>query len=169
MYWSGSSHDFHGAGNLSLPLSPGVGIKGMLLEEPLALQGVKSQEQVTVVEQTWTQVSWERAGAGFQQPPQGWAWEQPGEMVVELELQPGPSALVMASFACRSEQTSPSGLWLGSQLWQFWVAWLGFWYEIAKLRGIFSVCKENSVMFKVFGGPGKVRMSAFLVGELLLF
>lgn len=82
----------------------------MLLEEPLALQGVKSQEQVTVVERTWTQVSWERAGAGFHQPPQGWAWEQPGEMVVELELQPGPSALVMASFACRSEQTSPSGL-----------------------------------------------------------
>lgn len=80
----------------------------MLLEQPLALQGVKSQEQVSVVGQT--QVSWRRAGAGFQQPPQGWAWEQPGEVVVELELQPGPSALVMASLACRPEQTSLSGL-----------------------------------------------------------
>lgn len=27
-----------------------------------------------------TQVSWGRAGTGFQQPPPDWAWEQPGEV-----------------------------------------------------------------------------------------
>lgn len=129
-------------------LVQGWGLKGCCRRSPWCSRGWSPRSR-----SQWWNRHWRRAGAAFQQPSQGWAWDQPAEVVVQLELQPGPSAVVMASFACRPEQTSLLDLGLG------------FWCGI-KLRGIFSVCKGNSIMFKVFG---EMRMSAFLVDELLLF
>lgn len=79
-----------GGQRLSLPFSLRVGIKGMLLKKCPALEGVKSQEQITMVEQTerW---AGEELGLYFKDLLKAGSGEQPGEVALkwELELQPG--------------------------------------------------------------------------------
>lgn len=47
------------------------------------------------------------------------------------------------------------------------MAWLCFWYRIAKHREIIGISKEHPITFKVFGGTGKMRMSAFIMHSSL--
>ena len=45
------------------------------------------------------------------------------------------------------------------------MAWLCFWYRIAKCGEITGVSKEHAVTCKAFGGTDKVKMSAFIMDE----
>lgn len=82
-------HDCLLSGKAVIIFSLGVEIKAMLLKKRPALEGVKSQEQITMVEQTdrWTG---EEPGLYFNEFLKTGPVEQPGEVALkwELELQP---------------------------------------------------------------------------------